>query len=51
MRNGASISQFLQVSVLPRGARTSRVGSRRGSVVVFMHVSFVGSVRCPLPYQ
>ncbi len=34
MRNGASVSQLLQLSWLPRGARMTRVGSWRGSAVV-----------------
>lgn len=41
MRNGASVSQLLQLSVLPRGARITRVGSWRGSV--FCKGSFSGA--------
>jgi hypothetical protein len=39
MRNGASVSQLLQVSVLPRGARIVRVVSMR--VGMFIAVSGV----------
>src|SRR5688500_1441487 len=31
MRNGASVSQLLQLSVLPRGARIRRLGSLRSA--------------------